>query len=88
MGWWGEFLSSDNSKKDSGTLIAVLLAGPIVFSGLAAFWYYAFWLQKDIGVNLRYLILGLLASGISGVGAFIASRLGKPQVPRPPVKED
>jgi hypothetical protein len=42
---------------------------------LAAFCYYAFWLGRDIGVNNKALLLGLLAAG---GGGYVASLVRKP----------
>lgn len=64
------FLSSNNNNINSG--IVLVSIGTIL--GLIAFSYYAFYLKKDIGSNLVYLILGILGGG--GAVGGLASRFG------------
>ena len=64
------FLSSNNKDINSG--IVLVSIGTAL--GLIAFSYYAFYLRKDIGSNLVYLLLGILGGG--GAVGGLASRFG------------
>lgn len=64
------FISSNNEKVNSG----VVLVSVGTFLGLIAFSYYAFYLRKDIGSNLVYLLLGILGGG--GAVGGLASKFG------------
>ena len=64
------FISSNNEKVNSGVVLVSIGS----FIGLVAFCYYGFYLKKDIGGNLVYLLLGVL--GGSGAVGGLASKFG------------
>ena len=63
-----QFWSSDNSKVNSPTVIASLLAVPIMLLAMAILIYHSFILGKGLDSNVVTLILGLLGGGGLGYG--------------------
>lgn len=68
MAFWREFFSSSNEKVNSPTVIASLLAVPIMLLAMAILIYHSFILGKGLDSNVVNLILGLLGGGGIGYG--------------------
>ncbi len=63
--WWGEFLSGNQERVNTGAVLAVMATILV----MAVYGYYAFYLKKDLGDNLTALAQTILAAGFGGFAA-------------------
>ena len=68
MSFFRDFLSSDNSKVNTITVLASLLVIPIMLLAMAVLIYHCFYLHKGLDSNVVNLILGLVGGGGVGYG--------------------
>jgi len=62
------FMSSDNSKVNSATVIVTLLAIPTILLGLAVVIYHSFILGRGLDKDVVALLLGIIGGGGVGFG--------------------
>ena len=89
MGFFRDFLSSDNSKVNTITVLSSLLVIPIMLLAMAVLVYHCFYLRKGLDSNVVNLILGLVGGGGVGYGVGRASGMigkGPPANWTPPPK--
>jgi len=63
--WWGEFLSGNQERVNTGAVLAVVATVLV----MVVYGYYAFYLKKDLGDNLTALAQTILAAGFGGFAA-------------------
>jgi len=63
--WWGEFLSGNQERVNTGAVLAVMATILV----MVVYGYYAFYLKKDLGDNLTALAQTILAAGFGGFAA-------------------
>lgn len=82
-GFWREFWSADHSVVNTMTVLAVMLASPIVLLASACVIYHVFILHKGIdgpvGSLLTYMI-GAATGGVIGQGVSMFSRTTMSQI--------
>jgi len=89
MSFFRDFLSSDNTRVNTITVLASLLVIPIMLLAMAVLVYHCFWLHKGLDSNVVNLILGLVGGGGVGYGVGRASGMIKgppPDWTPPPAK--
>jgi hypothetical protein len=63
--WWGEFLSGNQERVNTGAVLAVTATILV----MVVYGYYAFYLKNDLGDNLTALAQTILAAGFGGFAA-------------------
>lgn len=63
--WWGEFLSGNQERVNTGAVLAVVATILVML----VYGYYALYLKKDLGDNLTALAQTILAAGFGGFAA-------------------
>jgi len=68
MGFWKEFVSGDNTRVNTPTVIATILTIPVIILALAALVFHIFILGRGLDSQAVALILGLMGGGGLGYG--------------------